>query len=206
MPSLQLQLQPSSLTLTIQLLARVGGAAVGAPIAGVYSANVYNFNLGATPAGDYDVQIAGLSTPEWLPFPMRLTSAGIIYQADYWWQIDTAIPGGVPAIPSPIAGLCSLLVSASDGPDVVPGARVQAQFEDDTNNTDAWLISRAVNSGVTDEDGFCTLRLIQFGQFAGGRGGIYRIRVYDPNGDLMYDRRVKMPDTTDANLAAIPDA
>lgn len=204
MSALELELQPDSLTLTIQLLARIGGAAVGDPIVGVWTGSLYEFDLGDTPAGDYDVQLTGLCTPEWLPFPMRLATNGAVYHADYWWQIDTAIPAGVPLVPSPIDGLCNLLVSASDGLEVVPGARVQAQFEDENNNTSTWLISRAVNSGVTDEDGFCTLTLIQFGQFT--RGGTYRIRVYDPNGDLMYDRRVQMPDATEANLAALADA
>ncbi len=82
MSTLTLQLPPS-LTPTIQLYARIGGAAVGSPVTMVEgSASIYTCTV---PSGDYDVILSGVSTPNALPFPMR---DGIAYDSLTWELID----------------------------------------------------------------------------------------------------------------------
>lgn len=200
--NLELQLPPGK-TATIQLYARIGGAAVGSPIAGVPDVGnpaLYRFALGANSTGDFDVQLLGVSNPNGLPFPMR---DGIAYFGIPWTIIDATIVVP-PVIPAPIAGLCNVLVSATLNGVSVAGAKASYHLEDQNNTVDGYLVSRAIENRTTDNAGNCTLTLIQNGQFT--RGGTYRIRVADPTGKMLFDRRVTAPNTPTANAEDLPDA
>ncbi len=194
---LTLQLPPNR-TPTIQLYARIGGAVVGSPVTLVEgAASIYTCTV---PAGDYNVQLFGLTTPNGLPFPMR---DGIAYGGIPWPIIDATIV--VPTIiPSPITGLCNVLVSATFNGTSVAGGSVHCHLDDKNNTVDGFLVSRAVESGVTDSSGNCVLTLIQYGRFT--RGGIYRLKVADADGKVLHDRRVKISNTPTANAEDLEDA
>lgn len=198
---LDLQLVPNK-TPVIQLYARVGGAVVGSSITGVVDGTfsyLYRFDIGSN-SGDYDVQLSGVSDPVGPKFPVR---NGIAYPGLPWSIIDATIVVP-PVIPSPITGLCNVLIAATFNGDAVVGASVNCTLESKNNTVNGFLASRAVESGVTDASGNCILTLIQFGQFT--RGGIYSLRVFDAGGKILHDRKVTIPNASTANAEDLPDA
>lgn len=198
--NLVLKLAPGY-TATLQPSAR-GGAAVGSPLSPTLSGSTYTWDLSSLPAGDYDMQLSGNWEQNGSPFPCRITATAV-YIADYWWEIETAVTAGIPNAPAQITGLCNVLVAVTfNGQPVVNG--VVHCFLDSKNNTvDAYLVSRAIMSGVTNSLGYCTLTLIQFGQFT--RGGIYRLRAWDAGGKSLQDRRVTVPNTSSATADDLVD-
>lgn len=185
-------------TLSIQLYARISGAAVGSVIALTEGdAGVYT---GTVPTGDYDGQLLGFTVIPGPRFPIR---EGIGYECVPWSIIDATITVP-PTIPTPITGLCNVLVSATFNGVAVVGGAVHCTLEGTNNTVDGFLVARTVESGVTDSSGNCVLTLIQFAQFT--RGGIYRLKVSDANGKILHDRRVKIPNTLTANAEDLEDA
>lgn len=198
---LELQLVPNKAP-AIQLYARVSGAPVGSPIAGVVDVTysyLYRFDIGSN-SGDYDVQLSGVSVPNAGRFPVR---KGIAYPGLPWSIIDAtiAVP---PVLPSAITGLCHVLVAATFNGNPIVGASVHCTLDGRNNTVDGILVSRAVESGVTNASGNCILTLIRFGQFT--RGGIYSLRVSDAGGKILHDRRVTIPNASTANAEDLPDA
>lgn len=189
-------------TVTLQPSTR-GGAAVGSPISPTVSGSTYTFNLSALAAGDYDMQLNGNWEQDGPPFALRKT-ATTIYYADFWWQIDAAIVNGTPVTPNPISGLCNVLVAVTFNGSAVSGALVQCHLEDRNNTVNGFLAARTVETGTTDEDGNCTLTLIQFGEFT--RGGVYRLKVFDVDGKILHDRRVTVTNASSANAEDLVDA
>jgi len=194
---------------TIQLYVRgaldVVGAPVGSPIAGVAQLTntwVYDFSMVGVAYADYWVQLDGISTPDGLPFPLRLKDSGVYY-ADHWWLIDATVTA-TPTIPPAISGLCNVLFAVTHNAIVVEGASVVAVLEDQNNTLDGYLEARTVESGFTDASGFCTLTLVQYGEFL--TGGNYRIRVKDSYGKLLCNRLVVIPNTLTANAQDLVDA
>ena len=197
MPTLQVRKAPTY-TLSIQLYARIGGAVVGSVIAlPEVSPGVYE---GTVPAGDYDGQLLGFTDPPGPRFPIR---DGIGYEGIPWTIIDSTIVVP-PVVPTPITGLCNVLVAATFNGSAVVGGPVHCYLEGKNNTVNGYLVSRAIESGVTDPSGNCVLTLIQFGQFI--TGGIYRLKVSDADGKPLHDRRVKIPNTPTANAEDLEDA
>ena len=200
--NLVLQLAPGY-TVTLQPYT-LSDVAVGSPISpSSVSGSLYTFNLSDLAAGDYNMRLLGNWQINGQAFPCRKT-ASAIYIADYWWQINAAIVNGTPVTPSPIAGLCNVIVSATFNGRAVSGGPVHCTLDGNNNTVDGFLVSRAVESGVTDSSGNCILTLIQFGQFT--RGGIYRLKVSDAYGKCLHDRKVKIPNTPTANAEDLEDA
>jgi hypothetical protein len=109
-----------------------------------------------------------------------------------------------PTPPAPFTGLCNVQFSVIHLGMPVPNAPVVATLEEENPTVDNYLISRQVTSGVTDANGNCVLTMVQFSQFT--RGGVYRIKVADPLGRTIHDRRVKIPSTATANAEDLLDA
>jgi hypothetical protein len=109
-----------------------------------------------------------------------------------------------PTPPAPFTGLCNVQFSVIHLGMPVPNASVVATLEEENPTVDNYLISRQVTSGVTDANGNCVLTMVQFSQFT--RGGVYRIKVADPLGRIIHDRRVKIPSTSTANAEDLLDA
>lgn len=152
------------------------------------------------PSGDIVVQLTGVSEEDGEPFNVR---NGVPYFYQAWQQIDATIVNP-PAVPSPITGLCNVTVSVTNNGSPVVGGSVRCTLDGKNNTVDGFLVSREINSGVTDASGNCTLRLIQFGQFT--RGGIYHLVVSDGEGKKLHDRRVKVPNFLIANAEKLEDA
>ena len=191
---------PPGYTTTVQLYARTGGAAVGSPVAGVPDGGdptLYVFALGTPAIGDYDVQLSGLSEPDGLPFPMRVTSTTVYYLADTWAILDATVMGGIVIPASVDTALCNVLFAVKKNATPVVGATVQVFLEQKNNTIDSVIISRATTSGVTDSDGMVTLTLLRFAAFT--TGGVYRVRIYESNGHKIHDRAVKVPNSGSAN-------
>lgn len=199
--SLALQLVPGlSPSPTLQRYVRSGeavGALTGVAITGVVdvtNTHVWNFDVSTWASADYFVLLAGVSSPNALPWPCRVTTAGA-YPAYTWAVLDATIVA-TPPIPSAITGLCNVLFNVSLNGAFVVGASVTATLEGTYNTTDGVLVSRSVTSGTTDSSGNCTLTLIQGGQFV--VGGSYRIVVSSAN-VLHVNRLVTIPSTGSAN-------
>ena len=106
--------------------------------------------------------------------------------------------------PAPFVGLCNVLFSVIHLGNPVGNASVVAILEDENPTVDNYLISRQVTSGITNADGNCVLTMVQFSQFT--RGGVYRIKVADPLGRTIHDRKVKIPTQSSANAEDLQDA
>ena len=106
--------------------------------------------------------------------------------------------------PAPFVGLCNVLFSVIHLGNPVGNASVVAILEDENPTVDNYLISRQVTSGITNADGNCVLTMVQFSQFT--RGGVYRIKVADPLGRTIHDRKVKIPTLSSANAEDLQDA
>ncbi len=161
---------------------------------------VYSYTV---PSGDIVVQLTGVSEENGEPFNVR---NGVPYLYQTWQQIDTTVAVS-PTIPLPITGLCNVLVSVLFNGAPVSRAVVHCTLSEKNNTVDGFLLSRAVESGFTDESGNCILTLIQFGQFV--TGGIYHLVVADcveANGKILHDRKVKIPNTPTANAEDLVEA
>jgi len=186
---------PPGLTTTIQLKARtVGsdtpGSNVGSPITGTSSGSTYTYALGAYVTGDYWAVLSGVSNPAASAFPVRDDKA---YPGVPWSIVDATVLA-TPTIPSPITGMCNLLVSTNNG----AGSRVWAKLADSNNTADQVLVGQQVVEATTNSSGNATLVLIQYGQFTAG--GSYRIRVANSNRVISNNVLVRMPNTSSANL------
>lgn len=115
--------------------------------------------------------------------------------------------GGVTPAP---AGLCTVLFSVQSGGEFVENATVTAKLEGLVSVVDDAIIASTVNSAVTDSGGQATLTLVQIGQFRNvgihNRGGIYLIEVKSHGGDILYRRRVTIPNQSTADAHLLPDA
>ncbi len=184
---------PPGLSTTIQLYVRNGddsvGSAVGSPISGTSSGSTYTYSLGAYATGEYYAILTGVSDPVADAFPVK---DDVPYEDLTWGIIDATIVS-TPPTPSPITGMCNLLVSTTQS-----GCRVWAKLADDNNTADQVLVGQQVVQDTTDEDGNATLVLIQYGEFTAG--GSYRIRVADASRFITHNLLVRMPNTSSANL------
>lgn len=198
---------PPGYTTEVQLYARVGGAAVGSPVAGVPDGgdpSLYVFALGTPAIGDYDIQLSGVSTPNGPRIPMRVTATTQYYLADHWYILDATVVAGVVIPPSGSGGMCNVLFVIRAGATPLENATITAFLEDRNNTIDNVIISRGVITDVTDVSGMVTLELIRFVTFTSG--GIYRIQVTDENGKIILKRRVKVPNTSSANMEDLEEA
>lgn len=185
---------PPGLTTTIQLKTRtVGsdtpGSNVGSPITGTSSGSTYTYALGNYATGDYWAVLSGVSDPVGSAFPVRDDVAYFIP-----WAVIDATVSATPTTPSPITGMCNLLVSTTNG----AGSRVWAKLADTNNTADQILVGQQVVEDTTDADGNATLVLIRYGQFTAG--GTYRIRVANSDRVISNNVLVRMPNTASANL------
>jgi hypothetical protein len=185
---------PPGLTTTIQLKVRtVGsdtpGSNVGSAISGSSSGSTYTYSLGAYATGDYWAVLSGVSDPVGSAFPVRDDVAYFVP-----WSIIEATVSASPTIPSPITGMCNLLVSTNGG----AGSRVWAKLADTNNTANQVLVAQQVVESTTNSSGNATLVLIQYGQFTAG--GTYRVRVATAGRVISNNVLVRMPNTSSANL------
>jgi hypothetical protein len=138
-----------------------------------------------------------ITSPGYSFSPVSLVVGGTVSQTYSMTQI-------APTPPALFTGLCNVQFSVIHLGMPVPNASVVATLEEENPTVDNYLISRQVTSGVTDANGNCVLTMVQFGQFT--RGGVYRIKVADPLGRTIHDRRVKIPSTATANAEDLLDA
>ncbi len=185
-------------TASIQLYQRGTNTAVGSPIVGTSS--VYDYTFPNIPLGDFDYSLIGFTASPGSRRALRSTSI-YVYEAASWWEIESSIANGVPIVPSPIAGLCNVTVAVTANGTPVVGAVATAVLDAKINTVDQYLVSRAIASATTDEDGVCILRLIQFGEFT--EGGKYRVRVSDQDGKSLFDKILAIPNELATNLEAI---
>lgn len=185
-------------TASIQLYQRGTNTAVGSPIAGTGSG--YDYNFPNIPIGDFDYSLIGFTALPGSRRAIRSTSI-YVYESAYWWEIDTSISNGVPIVPSPITGLCNVTVAVTFNGTPVVGAVATAVLDSKVNTVDQYLVSRAIASATTNEEGVCILRLIQFAQFT--EGGKYRVKVSDQDGKSLFDKVVSIPNQLAINLEAI---
>jgi hypothetical protein len=138
-----------------------------------------------------------ITSPGYSFAPVSLVVGGTVSQTYSMTPI-------APTPPAPFTGLCNVQFSVIHLGIPVPSASVVATLEEENPTVDNYLISRQVTSGVTDANGNCVLTMVQFSQFT--RGGVYRIKVADPLGRTIHDRRVKIPSTATANAEDLLDA
>ncbi len=187
---------PASLSVYVNMYA-VGSAptyAVGAQAGDDYfataSGNTYTFDLESQTAGDWWCQLFIGGTGTGVYFPVR---DDVAYPWTPWEVIEATVLA-TPTTPSPITGMCNLLVSTTGG----AGSRVWAKLADTNNTADQVLVGQQVVEDTTDADGNATLVLIRYGQFTAG--GTYRIRVANSSRVISNNVLVRMPDTASANL------
>lgn len=185
---------PPGYTTNVQLYVRNAdntvGATVGGLINGTSSGSTYTYDLGSYASGDYFAQLKGVSSPNADAFPVR---DNVAYPTFTWSIVDATVTA-TPTTPSPISGMCNLLVSTTGG----AGSRVWAKLADTNNTADQILVGQQVVEDTTDSDGNATLVLIRYGQFT--TGGTYRIRVADSSRVISNNVLVRMPNTASANL------
>ncbi|MCC7334451.1 MAG: hypothetical protein IT422_05125 [Pirellulaceae bacterium] len=88
-------------------------------------------------------------------------------------------------------GLSVVRFHVLDNGTPVEGAIVHVGLEEKNPTVDAALVSRVEHVARTDENGIVDVEMIQASQFT--RGGVYRIKVSDPNGRRLHERRVTVP-------------
>ena len=157
---------------------------------GTGAGTTYTFDLQANSSGDFWCVLNGVSDPAASAFPVR---DDVAYPGIPWSIIEATITA-TPTVPSPITGMCNLLVSTTNG----AGSRVWAKLAEVNNTADQVLVGQQVAEDTTDADGNATLVLIQYGQFTAG--GNYRIRVADTARNITHNVLVRMPNTSSANL------
>jgi hypothetical protein len=192
--NLELQLPPGK-TATIQLYARIGGAAVGSAITGIPDGtdpSIYRFALGVYEDGDYDVQLLGVSNPNGIPFPMR---DGIAYIGLPWAIIDATIY--VPPIIAP--------------PDVDNACRVQLRARRGATPMLARVLVTGGSAGRLADSAFADIACDELTDVTGlllvdlpwssiPGVGKYRFKIIDPEtGSVLHDRTVTIPDETNAD-------
>lgn len=191
-----LQNLPPGLSLQVQMYERNSDGTIGAAVGDLYNGTAssptttYTFDVESQSTGDFYCVLSGVSTPNASAFPVR---DDVAYPGVPWSIVDATITA-TPTTPSPITGMCNLLVSTTNG----AGSRVWAKLADTNNTADQILVSQQVVEDTTDEDGNATLVLIQYGQFTSG--GSYRIRVADTSRNITHNVLVRMPNTSSANL------
>lgn len=106
------------------------------------------------------------------------------------WVGSTII---VDPLPDPVSpGLCTVRVPVVDlQGNPLASCNVSVWLEDANPTIDSALVSRVIYSAVTNVSGYADLTLIQFASFTSG--GVYNLKVSDPNGKLLHQRRVKVP-------------
>jgi len=187
-----LQNIPPGLTTTVSLYVRNSDDSVGDFVEvynGTSSGSTYTFDIEGYSSGDYYAVLGGVSDPAGAAFPIRDNVAYFMP-----WSIIEATVSANPTTPSPISGMCNLLVSTTGG----AGSRVWAKLADTNNTADQVLVGQQVVEDTTDADGNATLVLIRYGQFTAG--GTYRIRVANSSRVISNNVLVRMPDTASANL------
>jgi hypothetical protein len=187
--NLELQLPPEK-TATIQLYARIGGAAVGSPISGIPDGtdpSIYRFALGSYDDGDYDVQLLGVSNPNGLPFPMR---DGVAYIGIPWAMIDATIYTPPIIAPPSLDNVCRVQLRARRGATLVK-TRVLVTCASTGRLDDSAFASVAFDD-ETDSNGTVLIDL----PWSSIQGlGKYRFRLIDiETGSVFHDRSVTVPD------------
>ena len=106
------------------------------------------------------------------------------------WVGSTII---VDPLPDPVSpGLCTVRVPVVDmHGQILVGARVTVELDDINSTVDSALVARVDYSGLTGASGYVDLTLIQFTSFTSG--GVYSLKVSDPNGKPLFKKRVKVP-------------
>lgn len=189
---------PPSYTTTVQLYARVGGAAVGSPVAGVPDGGnptLYVFNLGTPAIGDYDVQLSGVSTPNGPKFPMRVTSTTQYYLAEYWYLIDAIVlPGGLITPPT-TPNTCRVRIHASRGATGQQSRVVITTSSVGRENELAFL-----NLSIDAETDVTGLINVDLPWSASPGVGLYRFRIIDlVTGKTLHDRTCTVPSVANAD-------
>lgn len=145
---------PAGLTTAIQPYGRTSGLAVGSPLTGVPDGTdptLYSYNMTAIPAGDYTVQLAGVSTPNGPRFPLRKTDIAI-YIADSWAEINTFAPD--PDIPTSPANQVTGFWKIYDKDGVLEvGARVHLRVSDVPEDSRGLILEDTIRQAVSDDDG-----------------------------------------------------
>lgn len=103
-------------------------------------------------------------------------------------NFGTPDAGQMPSAP----GLCVVRFVVFEAGSPVEGAIVHVRLEDKNPTVSQTLLSRAEHVGYTDANGVLDVEMIQYSQFTSG--GVYRIRVSDPQGRKLHDRRVIVND------------
>ena len=145
---------PPGLTTAIQPYDRTTDAAVGSPRAGVpdgTDTTLYRYNLTSLAAGDYAVQLTGVSTPNGARFMLRKTAIAI-YVADSWAEMDTFAPDAdIPTSPTlQVTGFWK--VYDKDGVLEV-GSRIFLRTSDLPEDSRGLVLEDALRQGTSDADG-----------------------------------------------------
>ncbi len=195
--NLTLQLAPGY-TVTLQPYT-LAGVAVGSPISpSSVAGSLYTFNLTGLAAGDYNVQLAGNWESNGQRFPMRKTALGI-YIADYWWQINAAIAGGVVITPPISESVCRVQITVRRGVNAIQ-ARILITCGSTGRLSDTAFADIAFN-GETAANGFIQVDL-PWSSITGI--GKYRFRFLDyDTGDCFHDRTVTVPNIATALYEAL---
>ncbi len=194
MPTLSITKAPTY-TLSIQLYARIGGAAVGGvrPLTEIGTGGLYQCEV---PTGDYDCQLLGFSVPDGPRFPVR---NGVAYEGIPWSIIDATITTP-PTIVPPIAdSVCRVQLRARRGAIAIE-ARVIVTCGSTGRSSDSAFADVAFD-GKTDAGGLLQVDL-PWSSLAGV--GKYRFRLLDiDTGDVFHDRTVTVPNLTTALYEAL---
>ncbi len=187
--TLVLQLPPGK-TAPIQLLTRVGGATVGAPIPGVpdgMDPSIYRYALGSYATGDYDVQLSGVSNPNGPPFPMR---NGVAYSGIPWSIIDATVFVPPVIAPPSVANVCRVQLRARRG--AIPMAARVVITCGTTGRLAESAFSYVAHDGLLDDFG---LLLVDLPWSSVPGVGKYRFRLIDlVTGKTLHDRTCTVPD------------
>lgn len=108
--------------------------------------------------------------------------------------------------PPTIPGLCAVRFSVLKNGSPVQGAIVKVRLEGEYSVASTAIASNAEVSGITNGSGYCDIMLVQQSYFS--KGGVYQVDVYDRNNqrELLYSRRVLVPDLTVATADQLIDA
>jgi hypothetical protein len=110
-----------------------------------------------------------------------------------------------PLTPPATPGLCTVRVPVVDlQGNPLAGCNVSVSLEDTNPTIDSALVSRVTYSGTTGVAGYFDLVLIQLGSFTSG--GVYLLKVSDPSGKLLHQRRVTVPNVTSCYVDDLPNA
>lgn len=190
MPTLTLTNLAPGRTATIQRYTRGTVTTVGAPIA---LANTgYAYSVDWPYPGDFDCVLSGFTSPAGSAFPVR---DAVAY--DVPWSVVDATIVATPPTPTPITGMCNLLFSIVNGSGS-PVLKASCYAQLDTNSTyTSGLAASTVYSAQTDANGLATLVTIRNQEFTSG--GIYTLRATDRQGQLIWTKRARIPNTASAN-------